>query len=182
GDGGDPAGSGGLQPSHGTVEARRPGAAPAHGHGRPGAGGEPLAVAPGAGSRAVRLDRSRHGAALVDRRGRAPEPDLPGTPRSRLRHALLASGGARHESRSRRALRRHFGGYGVVAPGLRGMARPRAARDPALSGRHPPALLAHSSAQALAGGLPAAAVSPENLKSDSISPDRRTTRARGSLP
>ena len=51
--------------------------------------------------RAVRERRRGHEPHLVDRRRRAPEPDLPRSSRSDLRHALLASGRARASAPSR---------------------------------------------------------------------------------
>ena len=100
---GHPPRRGRLQPPHGPLEARR-----ARGQRQSmatvdlqrDAGG--WAMRRRAGRRAVRLDRPGHPAHLVDRRRRAPEPDLPGPPRPDLRHALLAPGRARAPGGRRR--------------------------------------------------------------------------------
>ena len=90
--------------------------------------------APRARRRAVRLGRPRHLAHLVDRRGRPPEPDLPGAAGPGLGHALLAPGRARAGraepgDRPRRRLGRHR----EVARGVRewlARTRPAAQHSP----------------------------------------------------
>ena len=64
--------------------------------------GRPLRDAAGARRAAVREQRSRQRARLVERGRRAPEPDVPGAARSGQRHALLASArdGSRRPART----------------------------------------------------------------------------------
>jgi anaerobic selenocysteine-containing dehydrogenase len=100
--------------------------------------------------------RPRHLPHLVARGRREPEPDLSGAARSRERHALLASGRARHARATRRPLRRHFRGHEQVAPSLPGVVRHDAPR--ARSRRLAPAAMAQPSPSPGARGVPASGV------------------------
>ncbi len=63
------------------------------------------------GRSAVPVRRSRHVADLVEGRGNPSKHDVSGPSRSDLRHALLASGGAGAQGRTRRRPRRYICGY-----------------------------------------------------------------------
>ncbi len=108
-----------------------------------------------AGVRAIRVRRSRHRAPVVDRRGRAPEPDVPGASRPRVGTALLASGRAAAARRPRRPLRRRRGGHGEGPRDLPRVAGQVPAGGHPLPRPHPAAVLALAAAQAGEAALPA---------------------------
>src|SRR5205814_10460438 len=104
--------------SHGTLESSREWAKANDGYSQTRSRGHTMGIRTRERRRALRIERRRYFAHLVERCGCASEPDFPGPSRSYFRNALLAPGRTRPQGRKRGQLWRHSRRHGKVARGL----------------------------------------------------------------